>query len=58
MNHLPDFPPLLIEKVIGHIFTAKQNGAGILISDHYKHYISEIGDTFYLLENGQISPLK
>ncbi len=50
--------PLLIEKVIGHIYTAKQNGAGILISDHYKHYISEIGDTFFLLENGQISPLK
>ena len=50
--------PIMIEKVIDHIQTAKENGAGILISDHYMHYVSKIGDTFYLLQNGQISKLE
>lgn len=50
--------PLLIEQVIEKINLAKQNGAGIIISDHYMRYITEIGDRFYLLENGQISSLE
>jgi lipopolysaccharide export system ATP-binding protein len=50
--------PLLIERVIGKIKLSKQHGAGILISDHYMKYITEIGDRYFLLENGQITSLQ
>jgi lipopolysaccharide export system ATP-binding protein len=46
--------PILIEKIIEHIQAVKLQGKGILISDHYMRYIIDVGDTFYLLENGQI----
>lgn len=49
--------PILIEKVIEHIQEVKKQGKGVLISDHYMRYIVDIGDTFYLLEDGQIKPL-
>lgn len=50
--------PILIEKVIEHINRSKQRGSGILIADHYMHYISEIGDSFHLLENGHVNPFE
>lgn len=49
--------PVMIEQVIQEIQKAKESGAGILISDHYMRYIVDVGDTFYLLENGQIKIL-
>lgn len=49
--------PILVEKVIEHIQKVKKQGKGILISDHYMRYIVDIGDTFYLLEDGQTKPL-
>ncbi|MCP9291237.1 ATP-binding cassette domain-containing protein [Gracilimonas sediminicola] len=49
--------PILIEKVIEHLHNAKNHGSGILISDHYMRYISEIGESFYLLESGRTQVL-
>lgn len=49
--------PVMIEKVIDEIRKAKDSGTGILISDHYMRYITDVGDTFHLLENGQIKAL-
>ncbi len=50
--------PVLIEKVIEHIRSVKKQGKGILISDHYMRYIVDIGDVYYLLEDGQIKLIK
>lgn len=49
--------PILIENLIEHIQEVKEEGKGILISDHYMRYVVEIGDAFYLLEDGKIKPL-
>lgn len=50
--------PIMIEKMIHDLQKAKNRGAGILISDHYMRYIIEVGDSFHLLENGQVKPLE
>lgn len=49
--------PILIEKIIEHLQSVKQQGKGIFISDHYMRYIIDIGDAFYLLEDGQVKSL-
>ncbi|MDR9419904.1 ATP-binding cassette domain-containing protein [Gracilimonas sp.] len=49
--------PILIEKIIEHIKAVKKQGKGVLISDHYMRYIVDVGDTFYLLENGQVKAI-
>ncbi|MAO66570.1 MAG: ABC transporter ATP-binding protein [Balneola sp.] len=49
--------PVMIEKMVHEIYYAKDTGTGILISDHYMRYIVDVGDTFYLLENGQVKTI-
>lgn len=50
--------PILIEKEIQHIKNAKTEGKGILISDHYRRYSNEIGEIFYLLDEGRLKHLE
>lgn len=43
--------PKIIEKMIDLISKERDNGKGILITDHYHQYISEIVDYAYLLKD-------
>ncbi len=43
--------PTVIEKLSSSIKSAAQNGKGILITDHYYHYLLPILDTAYVLNN-------
>lgn len=45
--------PKIIEKIINLISIERDNGKGILLTDHYHHYTSTIVDTAYLLKNGK-----
>ena len=45
--------PKIIEKIIVKLQSEKSTGKGILLTDHYQHYVSEVLDDAYLLENGQ-----
>lgn len=49
--------PIVIERIIEYIQKVKQTGTGVFISDHYMRFIMDIGDEFYLLENGQAKNL-
>ena len=49
--------PIIIEKINQHIRNFKEQGTGILISDHYMRYVLDVGEVFYLLENGEVKTL-
>lgn len=50
--------PKIIEKMIDLISQQRDTGKGILITDHYHHYITKIVDDTYLLKDGKCSFLK
>lgn len=45
--------PKIIDLIIGELINLKRSGKGILITDHYHRYVTEVVDTSYLLKNGQ-----
>lgn len=49
--------PLYIEKIIDLIQKEKQKGKGILLTDHYHHYVTDIIDKCYLMKAGYITEL-
>ncbi len=49
--------PIFIEKIINLIIEQKEKGKGILITDHYHRYVTEIIDECYLLKEGYASHL-
>lgn len=50
--------PLFVERIIEKIQIQKENGKGILITDHYHHYLTEIIDKCYLLSDGNLKELE
>ena len=49
--------PLFIEKIIDLIQKEKEKGKGILITDHYHRYVTEIIDKCYLMKDGYIKEI-
>ena len=49
--------PLIIERISNLLLEQKKLGKGLLITDHYHRYITEITDKSYLLNDGYISDL-
>ncbi len=49
--------PLRIEAIIQLLINKKNEGKGILLSDHYNHYVKQISDHSYLMENGICKPI-
>ena len=49
--------PLIIEKMIKLIRSERDDGTGILLTDQYYRYISQIADEAYLMKNGQCERL-
>ncbi len=45
--------PIIIERITNLISLEAKKGCGILISDHYHHYVVNLADSAYLLRNGQ-----
>ncbi len=45
--------PIIIEQMIELITEQRNIGKGILVTDHYHHYISQIVDSAYLLEDSK-----
>ena len=50
--------PIIIQKMIELILEQKENGKGILITDHYYRYVLEKVDKAYLMEQGYCSPIE
>lgn len=44
--------PLRIEVITNHILKRKREGRGILLSDHYSHYVNQISDISYIMNDG------
>ncbi|MDP2208431.1 MAG: ATP-binding cassette domain-containing protein [Bacteroidota bacterium] len=44
--------PIKIEKVVQLLQKEKENGRGILLTDHYRQYVSSVIDRAYLLNEG------
>lgn len=49
--------PIYIEKIVYLIQKEKQKGKGILITDHYHHYVTDIIDKCYLMKDGYLEEL-
>jgi lipopolysaccharide export system ATP-binding protein len=49
--------PILIERVIQDLRTARDSGRTILLTDHYYQYVSEAVDEGFLLSEGRCQPL-
>ncbi len=47
--------PKIIEKIILKLQSEKAIGKGILLTDHYQHYISEVLDDAYLLKTDNVN---
>jgi lipopolysaccharide export system ATP-binding protein len=49
--------PILIERVIKYLRTARDAGRTILLTDHYHHYVAEAVDERFLLSEGRCRAL-
>lgn len=50
--------PLIIEKISKLLLEQKEKGKGILITDHYHRYVTEIIDECYLIRDGYLIKIK
>ena len=49
--------PLIIQEMIDLILEQRQQKKGILITDHYYHYVLKISDIAYIIKDGQCKPI-
>jgi lipopolysaccharide export system ATP-binding protein len=50
--------PTLVEYICDLLRTQREQGKGILLSDHYYQYVTSLLDTAYFLERGHCEPLQ
>ena len=50
--------PIRIETIIQMLISKKNAGKGVLLSDHYHHYVKQISDHTYLMEDGICKPIE
>ena len=49
--------PIMIEHLSSHIRNLAEQGTGILLSDHYTHYVLPLIDRCWIMQNGQCQEL-
>ncbi len=49
--------PIMIERLSGHIREAASDGKGILLSDHYSHYVLPLIDQGFVMTDGRCREL-
>lgn len=45
--------PIMIETLVKRLKDKAKLGTGIILTDHYSHYIKEVSDELYLVSNGE-----
>ena len=50
--------PILIEKMMYMIIAKKNEGKGVLLTDHYSRYVKAVVDEMWILEDGYCHPEK